>query len=249
MPRRCYLDWGNTRVKAWICHDGQVEREFSFLHALQPLRLLEVLPDDFRSDVDSVSVSSVLDDASNEHMAALIRQVWKVEPQFAVSTAKRLTVSNGYDVPGMLGVDRWLNLLAVSDAQPVCVVSCGTALTIDLLREDQHLGGYILPGLKMQIDALVQGTRRVRPDIAEQISLLPGRSTAEAVYNGVMLGAVSAITQAVEILAELSAIDQPALVLTGGDAEKLSVYLQKPHAMIPSLILKGLQRYFSHEVG
>lgn len=248
MPRRCYLDWGNSRVKAWICSGHVVEVEFSFLHALQPLRLLEVLPAAFRTEVDSVSVSSVLDDASNEHLAVLVKQVWNVEAEFAASSRFKRAVINGYRIPETLGIDRWLNLLAVCDLQPVCVVSCGTALTIDLMKENEHLGGYILPGLKMQIDALVQGTRRVRPVPEDELSLLPGRSTGEAVYNGITLGAVSTITRAAELLRSLSSDEQPTIVLTGGDAEKLSVYLQKPHVMIPSLILKGLQRYFGHDV-
>lgn len=40
-----------------------------------------------------------------------------------------------------LGIDRWLQVLAVaSKEQDICVISCGTALTIDLTHGLNHLG-------------------------------------------------------------------------------------------------------------
>ncbi len=243
---RCYLDWGNSRVKAWICSEGAIAKAFSFLHALQPSRLFEVLPVEFTVPVASVSISSVLDDASNEHLAVLVKDHWGVEPEFAKSDALHAEVRNGYESPGALGIDRWLNILAVSDFVSVCVVSCGTALTIDILRQRQHLGGYILPGMRMQVDALVQGTRRVRPAEPEEMSLAPGRSTEEAVYHGMLLSAVASIAHVYGQLA-LQSDEPPALILTGGDAHKLGTYLQIRHVIIPELLLRGLQRYFGHE--
>lgn len=243
---RCYLDWGNSRVKAWLCAEGAIVREFSFLHALQPSRLFEVLPAEFDVPVESVSISSVLDDASNEHLAVLVRDHWAVNPEFAKSGSVLAGVRNGYDRPGTLGIDRWLNVLAVSDFASVCVVSCGTALTIDVLREKRHLGGYILPGMRMHVDALVQGTRRVRPSEPAGMSLMPGHSTEEAVYNGMLLSAVSSISHVYAQLVK-TGDEPPALVLTGGDAHKLGTYLQIRHVIIPELLLRGLQRYFGHE--
>lgn len=243
---RCYLDWGNSRVKAWLCSEGAVVRAFSFLHALQPSRLFEVLPVEFNVPVCSVSISSVLDDASNEHLAVLVKDHWGVEPAFAKSTEAHAEVRNGYGNPGALGIDRWLNILAVSDFSAVCVVSCGTALTIDVLRQKQHLGGYILPGMRMQVDALVQGTRRVRPAEPAEMSLAPGHSTEEAVYHGMILSAVASISHVYGQMAQ-SGDELPALILTGGDAHKLGTYLQIRHVIIPELLLRGLQRYFGHE--
>lgn len=54
--------------------------------------------------------------------------------------------------PNQLGMDRWLQMLGVVEKdKKLCVVGCGTALTIDLIDCDKddlnnrghHLGGYI----------------------------------------------------------------------------------------------------------
>lgn len=243
----CYLDMGNSRVKAWLCLDGIVQQRYSFAHPLQPDELFAELPAAFRVRVDFVGISSVMDANTNQYLAVIAEQIWGCVPRFAVSTATTLGVNNAYTEPGQLGVDRWLNVLAVAGGEPSCVVSCGTALVIDAVAGVQHLGGFIVPGLHLQLSSLVQGTRKVRPQWVAVPDLAWGKNTSDAVHRGIVLGAVAAITQAYEQLTEQTQ-SLPRLVLTGGDAEKLSPHLRVPHAIIPELLLCGLQRYFGHPV-
>ncbi len=62
-----------------------------------------------------------------------------------------------------LGIDRWLQVLAVATQahENYCVISCGTALTIDLAQGQQHLGGFILPNLYLQRYSLIQNTKGI----------------------------------------------------------------------------------------
>ena len=101
----------------------------------------------------------------------------------------------GYDDPSQLGIDRWLQVLAVAKSaeKNYCVISCGTALTIDLAQGQKHLGGYILPNLYLQRDSLIQNTKGIKiPDAAFE-ELSPGRNTIDAVHHGILFGLLSTI--------------------------------------------------------
>ena len=92
-----------------------------------------------------------------------------------------------------------------------CVISCGTALTIDLADGLTHLGGYILPNLYLQRDALIQNTKGIKIPDAAFDELTPGRSTIDAVHHGILLGLLSTIEHVIR--------QSPRkLILTGGDA-------------------------------
>lgn len=78
-------------------------------------------------------------------------------------------------------------------AQKYCIISCGTALTIDLADGLQHLGGYILPNLYLQRDSLIQNTKGIKIPDAAFDDLSPGRNTIDAVHHGILLGLASTI--------------------------------------------------------
>lgn len=62
-----------------------------------------------------------------------------------------------------LGVDRWMNILAAAKEteQTVLTFSIGTAMTIDLIHNQQHVGGWITPGFDMSKQALFNNTNGV----------------------------------------------------------------------------------------
>ena len=65
----------------------------------------------------------------------------------------------------MLGVDRWLALVAAWNMvrQPAVVADLGTAATLDFVAGDgRHVGGYIVPGPGLMAKALARDTARVR---------------------------------------------------------------------------------------
>ena len=121
--------------------------------------------------------------------------------------------------------------------QKYCVISCGTALTIDLTDGLQHLGGYILPNLYLQRDSLIQNTKGIKIPDAIFDELSPGRNTIDAVHHGILLSLVSTIEKVLE--------KYPGeLILTGGDAPLFAKYLTAYQPVIePDLLLKGLQNY------
>lgn len=196
--------------------------------------------------VEAVRISSVARQAVLEQTVSLLRrQVRAVH--VAHSVAEALGVVNGYEEPQRLGVDRWLGVLAGYQlAGGCCAVDCGSAITIDfVLPGGRHLGGYILPGLRLMKESLKLGTRNVAidPDSEAEELLLPGRRTVEAVNHGIYLAAVSAVNRIYAEVCDREGVALP-LLLTGGDARVVARGVHSPHAVWPDMVYGGLEACF-----
>lgn len=167
-----------------------------------------------------------------------------------IAHADAFGVRSAYEQAAQLGVDRWAGLVAArhfiqrseqsnSQQNAVCIVDCGTALTVDVLVADgRHAGGIIVPGMAMMMESLFENTDGISLNTWAQRSPLAVHSTADAVQAGVqaaMIGAVQQVLQECQV--ELG--ETPVCVLTGGNAEKLMSGL--PNARHePDWVLQGL---------
>lgn len=238
--KQLWLDVGNTRLKYWITEQDRVIEHAAELHLQSPADLLLGLIQHFKnSGLSKVGISSVQDKKNNERIIKILKLL-DIPVRFAKVHAEYAGLRCGYDDISQLGIDRWLQVLAVAEEnKDLCVISCGTALTIDLTQGLQHLGGYILPNLYLQRNALIQNTKGIKiPDMAFD-ELSPGRNTIDAVHHGIFLGLLSTIQN---VLAQ-----QPRqLILTGGDAPLFARYLQEHQPQIEhDLLLKGLRLYLT----
>ena len=234
-----WLDIGNTRLKYWITEHEQIMEHAAELHLQSPADLLLGLIQHFQGlNIQQVGVSSVLDQENNQRIQSILQRL-AVPVIFAKVHTEYAGLKCGYDDPKQLGIDRWLQVLAVANNanQNYCVISCGTALTIDLADGLQHLGGYILPNLYLQRDSLIQNTKGIKiPDAAFE-ELSPGRNTIDAVHHGILLGLLSTIERVMQH-------SPRKLVLTGGDAELFAQHLQQYQPIVEEdLRLKGLIFY------
>jgi len=157
---------------------------------------------------------------------------------------------NGYSNPAQLGVDRWLAMRAAwrADAQAVCVVDAGTALTIDAVAADgQHLGGLILPGTELMRAALVRETADLArrsvdsPPASGPVASLDApwaRDTRGGIAGGAALAHAALVRHCA---AALQALGSPVrIVATGGSAEALLAVLGCAAEHRPLLVLEGL---------
>ncbi|MGS0706261.1 type III pantothenate kinase [Acinetobacter sp. ANC 3781] len=237
--KNLWLDIGNTRLKYWITENHQIIEQAAELHLQSPAELLLGLIQHFKSlDLHQVGVSSVQDKKNNERIQKILKFL-DVPVTFAKVQAEYAGLRCAYEDTSKFGVDRWLQMLAVvhDPKQQYCVISCGTALTIDLTDGMQHLGGYILPNLYLQRDSLIQNTKGIKIPDATFDELSPGRNTIDAVHHGILLSLVSTIEKVLDKYPSQ-------LILTGGDAPLFAKYLVQYQPIIePDLLLKGLQNY------
>lgn len=237
--KKLWLDVGNTRLKYWITEHDQIIEHAAELHLQSPAELLLGLIQHFKNqNLDQVGISSVLDKKNNERIQKILKflavpvSIAKVHAEFA-------GLRCAYEDTSKFGIDRWLQMLAVvkDPTQKYCVISCGTALTIDLTDGFQHLGGYILPNLYLQRDSLIQNTKGIKIPDASFDELTPGKNTIDAVHHGILLSLVSTIEKVLDKYPSK-------LILTGGDAALFARYLEKYQPDVEvDLLLRGLQSY------
>ena len=232
------VDIGNTRLKSALV-DG--DRWQSIDPAPQGV------PDDALwkniQNVDAVWIASVASAQINDRVAELVHERFGTAAHFVRSTAEAAGVRNAYARPERLGVDRFLSLIAVHAQRPgaTVIASCGTALTLDALRDDgQHLGGLIAPSPTLMQQALRSGTAQLGHfDDAAVVDIADDTDTAIA--SGTWLAAVT-LTQRFLFKTTERLGAAPELVLTGGGAQRLAELLERPSRVEPDLVLRGLAR-------
>lgn len=174
-------------------------------------------------------------------------RVWGIEPEFVSACAEGFGVTNAYPDPQRLGVDRWLALIAArrAVAGAVCVIDCGTALTIDAMTgEGEHLGGLILPGLGLMRRTLLENTADIKAAIegaSPQDMTLLAKDTHGGVMGGTLYAAVAAVDRVVRDLGGVIEGDLTCL-LTGGDGAAIRPLLCADFDFRhePDLVLRGL---------
>ena len=223
------LDIGNSRSKARLLDAGSLTEV-----------VLEDMNAQLWSQITAVYCASV---AADSRVSAIRDQIPAAIPFMQIrSEARAFGVINSYQQPHLLGVDRWLALIAASVLYPgkeLLIADAGTALTIDWLSATgMHGGGWILAGQKLQQEAVLSKTAKVFSAELETEQLCPATDTATALYQGAIAALVGAIRQAWAI--------KPAqlIILTGGDAGLLQKYLTDlPVQLESQLIFQGLAQY------
>lgn len=188
-----------------------------------------------------VRVATVL--RNRDALACSIAERYRVDAEFATTTAELAGVRCGYTNPAMLGVDRWLAVLAAwqRTGGPVIVISVGTAATIDFVDADgRHEGGHIAPGLRLLRDSLGRETASVRPNASIEPCTAPGQDTQTAVSSGTYLMLTAFAKAAITGFSARHGYDAEVL-LTGGDAQLLADGLSVPVRCEPHLVLDGLE--------
>jgi len=237
------IDCGNTRIKWARVENGEIGARATASLENGPYAALAA---DLRPDIGRVLVANVAGADVGARIAATVNAKLGRAPEFVSVQPEAHGIECGYRDPPRLGVDRWLAMIAGRKAVdgPFAVVSAGTAVTIDAVdTAGRHLGGLILPGDRLMLDALAANTGQIgrvestREPVAG-IALL-GRSTAEAVGHGTWLALAAAVDRALGVVAR--ALEQvPTLLVTGGDAEWLAAWLESKAVIRADLVLEGL---------
>ncbi len=148
----------------------------------------------------------------------------------------------GYDRK-RLGNDRIADMVAVKTiyGAPAVVFDMGTATTVSVLNKDAaFIGGMIMPGMGLSINALSSGTALL-PGINPHIprSLL-GQDTVSCINNGVIFSQASAVEGIIDRV-EKELGEQVNAVVTGGAAKFILPVTRRDVFYDENLLLKGLK--------
>ncbi|TET34989.1 MAG: type III pantothenate kinase [Planctomycetota bacterium] len=236
------VDVGNTSCSFGLARGGQVFRTGHI--SAGELRFDEFWKK-FTADLDSTEptdmfVASVNPD-NEKPLVEWAEKLFNLEakrPRKDVPVDVRIDL----DAPDEIGDDRLLNALAVARVYgtPAIVVDFGTAVTFDVIsREGAYLGGAILPGIQMALDALYERTALLpHLDLISEGPVI-GKTTLEAMSSGIYYGYAGMIDSMIErFLAEIGS--ETFVVSTGGEGEMLMEASRHIREWNPELTLRGL---------
>ena len=225
------LDLGNSRLKVAWQKEGEVAVLSIAEDLVEALAAVPVAP-------TQIWLSSVASTQRTQQLQNELAKRWPVV-MYQVSVSQYQHYLPTEYATGQLGVDRWLAMLACYRItnQACLVVDCGTAITLDLVNpQGCHLGGYILPGLRLMQDSLLHNTAIPASitGVEGDLSMLP-----QDTYSAITQGAC----QAVVALLEKTLMQAPfgtTLLIGGGDAEKIIAQLSMPYTKIDQMVIQGL---------
>lgn len=161
-----------------------------------------------------------------------------------------LPIPVAVDNPESVGTDRVCAAAAAhAKLKQACVVAdFGTAIKIDLVGDDGvFMGGTILPGLRMSAESLEANTAALPLIEIREPEHAWGRSTSEAINNGVFFGAVGALREIAERYSSHAGKWLP-LVITGGAAELIAKYAEFVDRVVPDLTLRGIDLAYQRAI-
>lgn len=189
--------------------------------------------------VDSLYLSLVGRDEIKSKIKSLVGTL--VDKVYSVSSKDMsVLVDTDYLDPDRMGLDRWLAIYAILTGAGgfKVIVDAGTAMTIDVVGDHRHLGGFIVPGYHSQITSL-----SVKAALPEPVGVLPGISLGVDTMTCMERGVWVMLSSFIE--AVFSEYPRAELHLTGGDARHLAGLVGVPCTVHNNLVLDGLVKFRS----
>jgi type III pantothenate kinase len=166
-------------------------------------------------------------------------------PFYLVNARMETGLKNRYDDPAAVGADRIVNAVAAGEHYgfPAIIVDIGTATTVEAVNgEGCYLGGAILTGLYVALDALVARTAKLPSvDLEEEPPSAIATNTPDSIRSGFLYGYAGAIDALVRRSREELGEDGVHVIATGGPASVIVRHCREIETFDPDLTLKGLR--------
>lgn len=150
---------------------------------------------------------------------------WLLYPQAREIKLRDIPLLETYDT---LGIDRALALWGAGTLYgwPVLLIDSGTALTLTGAdSQGQFVGGSILPGFALQARSLQEATAALpQVELPDSLPTQWAKDTQTAIQSGLVYNTVGGLWIAIQDWC--AQYPESKIVLTGGDAQRLSGYLQ-----------------------
>ncbi len=203
------------------------------------------------SSVEQIAFCSVVPEIVYP-LRSCCRKYFGLDPfilQAGVKTGLKIRYRNPLEV----GPDRIANAIGATHLYPdrnLIIVDFGTATTFDVVRAGrEYLGGIILPGLLISMEALEKSTARLPSVEIVPATELVGRSTVECIQSGLYFGHRAMVHTLTRQIRDHAFRGEPAVVIGTGGFSRLFERENVFDAVLPDLILVGLERALSLNPG
>lgn len=242
------IDIGNTNIVIGCIHHDQIMFEAriatdrtrtSDQYGVEIKNMLEAFGVKV-SDVCDCIISSVVPPVFNSVRTGVIKVIGK-QP-LVVGPGLKTGLNIHMDVPSQVGSDRIvIAVAALAEYQPpLILMDLGTATTIEVVEPGNiYMGGVIIPGVKVSIDALTSRTAQLPGISLDRPKQVIGKNTIDCMRSGIMYGTAAMIDGMVERMEEELG-HTSTLVATGGMAQFVTPLCKRKIILEKDLLLKGL---------
>lgn len=146
------------------------------------------------------------------------------------------------DNPAQIGSDLIVNAVAALQyyGAPVIIIDMGTATTISVVDDNKnYIGGMILPGVKISLEALASRTSQLPRISLEAPRKIIGKNTIDCMKSGIVMGQAACMDGMIERIREDLGYSFH-VVATGGLAGCIVPYCKEDIVCDNELTLKGL---------
>ena len=162
--------------------------------------------------------------------------------QAGIKTGLKLRYGN----PKEIGADLIAAAMGAVEEFPgknLIIIDMGTATTVELVSKDtEFLGGVIMPGLKISVEALAGGTAKLPSVEIMKPEHVYGTTTTEAIQAGLYYGTAGSIKEFCYLYKKNVFHGEDAVIIgTGGFARTFEDY-RLFDTIIPGLVLNGVKR-------
>ena len=204
------------------------------------LKMILEVYDVHAADIEGAIIASVVPQVLNSMQTALKKLTGKnalvVGP--GLKTGLNIQIEN----PSQTGADLVVGCVAAlrEHKAPMIIIDMGTATTMIVLdKNSAMIGGCIMPGVKISMDALTDRTALLPGLQLDQPKKAIGRNTIDCMRSGIMMGAACTIDGMIERMeAELGY--ETTVIATGGIAKFVLPMCKKKIIYDKDLLLKGL---------
>jgi type III pantothenate kinase len=237
------IDIGNTNISFGIFDNNRIIKKFNIPTEKYAIRKLKALLGEI--ECDDCVICSVVPKATDA-LKRDCKKFFYIRPYIAGENII-LPIKNLYRKPRQLGQDRLVNAYAAAACfgAPVIAIDYGTAVTFDIVsRKKEYLGGMILPGLRLSLEALSRNTALLPEIEIDAPREFIGRDTKNSILSGIVYG-FAALTDALVGRIKRHIGKNAHVVATGGDSTLIGNYCKSIDLIDSDLTLKGLNLMYT----
>jgi type III pantothenate kinase len=173
-------------------------------------------------------------------------------PYFILQGGVKTGLNIKYKNPNEVGADRIANAIGAMNAFPnknIVIIDMGTATTLCAITKSRdYLGGAILPGLRLGMEALKLNTAKLMEVNIEEPASFIGRTTRESIQSGLYYGQLGALKELIAgFKRESFHGEQVTVIGTGGFSQ---LYKDKGifDVILPDLVLQGISKAYDYSL-
>ena len=235
------IDIGNSRAKVVVMDGDTLIKEY-VAEAFSTSLFEEIM-----ASYPTISRAIVASTRGDEEQTRQIVAECLSEVVIFRPATTPIPLDNHYHTPETLGADRLAAAVGAQALYPNCdimIVDFGTAITIDFVEGGAFKGGNISPGVTTRFRALADYTARLPRCYATDEVIEFGRTTKEAIEQGVMRGVEHEIRGYAEAFMQKNG--EKFIIFTGGDAKYFAKRIKNAIFADCEPVIFGLNRILNY---